>query len=187
MALHNERLIADASIGIQGHARTGREDKGMKKRDLYSEIAEGFEALAEATEGKRTLSTHTMSIYRRDDVFPEWEPNPWDMQGAAVDAQELGFHERAIKPIRWMRVPRNEFPLSGIFGHDRDWFSSHDIAFYATFDAEDLILIQNIWHGFPDPPEWGLASRPAGAISGPWSHWGHFPDLPDIWEMSEMM
>lgn len=71
----------------------------MKKRDLSSEIAEGFEALAQAREGKRTLRTHTTSIYRRDGVLPEWQPNPWDIQGAAVDAQELGFHERAIKPI----------------------------------------------------------------------------------------
>ena len=26
-------------------------------------------------------------------------------------------------------------PFVGIFGHDRDWFVSNDIAFYATFDA----------------------------------------------------
>lgn len=45
----------------------------MKMRDLCSEITEGFEALAEAREGKRTLRTHAMSIYRRDDVLSEWE------------------------------------------------------------------------------------------------------------------
>lgn len=92
-------IIADAWEGVQEQARTRREDKGMKKRDLSSEIAEGFEALAEAREGKRTLRTHSTSIYRRDAVLPEWKPNPWDMQGAAVDTQALGFHERAIKPI----------------------------------------------------------------------------------------
>lgn len=59
----------------------------MKKRDLCSEIAEGFEALAEAREGKRTLRTLTVRIYRRDDVHPEWEPLPCDMQGAPVDTQ----------------------------------------------------------------------------------------------------
>lgn len=122
-----------------------------------------------------------MSIYRRDDVVREWEPNPWDMQGTAVHNQELGFHERAIKPISWMRVSWNEFPVSGIFGHDHDWFISNDIAFYATLDAEDLVLIQNTWHGFTDPPEWGLASRRAGEIDVRWSHRGHFPDLPNIW------
>lgn len=30
----------------------------MKKRNLFAEIAEGFEALAEEREGKRTLRTH---------------------------------------------------------------------------------------------------------------------------------
>ncbi|WP_258128311.1 hypothetical protein [Achromobacter anxifer] len=124
-----------------------------------------------------------MSLYRRDDVFPEWEPVPWDMTGAAADAQELGFHERAMKPVLWTRAPWQDFPESGIFGRDRDWFVSNDIAYYATIDGEDLILIQNTWHGFPDPPEWGLASRPEGQAAASWSHWGHFPNLPVAWEM----
>lgn len=124
-----------------------------------------------------------MSLYRRDDVFPEWEPVPWDMTGAAADAQELGFHERAMKPVRWTRASWENVPESGLFGRDRAWFSSNDIACYATFDGEDLILIQNTWHGFPDPPEWGLASRPEGQAATPWSHWGHFPNLPVTWVM----
>lgn len=32
------------------------------KRNLFAEIAEGFEALAEAREGKRTLRTHDVEI-----------------------------------------------------------------------------------------------------------------------------
>jgi hypothetical protein len=35
----------------------------------------------------------------------------------------------------------------------------------ANGGSVDIILIQNTWHGFPDPPEWGLASRPAGQLS----------------------
>lgn len=34
----------------------------MTKRDLYSEIAKGFEALAETLEGKRTLRTHKVEL-----------------------------------------------------------------------------------------------------------------------------
>lgn len=126
-----------------------------------------------------------MNIYRRNDVAPEWEPSPWNLKGADVDAQELGFHERAMKPIPWMRAPLDSFPQLGIFGRNRDWFISNDIAFYATFDGEDLILIQNTWHGFPDPPEWGLASRPADQLSALWSRWGHFPSLPALWMMPD--
>lgn len=32
-----------------------------------------------------------MSIYERHDVFPEWEPIPWNASGSAVDEQENGF------------------------------------------------------------------------------------------------
>lgn len=33
----------------------------MKKRNLFAELAEGFEALAEEREGKRTLRTHEVA------------------------------------------------------------------------------------------------------------------------------
>lgn len=45
----------------------------MKKRNLFAEIAEGFEALAEERTGKRTLRTHEA----------EWLPTP------QVTAEEL--------------------------------------------------------------------------------------------------
>jgi putative transcriptional regulator len=45
----------------------------MKKRNLFAEIAEGFEALAEERAGKRTLRTHEV----------EWLPTP------EVTAEEL--------------------------------------------------------------------------------------------------
>jgi len=122
-----------------------------------------------------------MSIYKRDEVFPEWEPIPRDAQGPQVDEQEKGFHQRALKPLIWTKVDWNDFPDEGIFGRDRDWFVSHDIAYATTFDEEDLILIENTYFGFPDPPEWGLASRPTGCIEAPWEWWGHFPNLPAAW------
>jgi len=50
-----------------------------------------------------------------------------------------------------------------------------------TFDDEDLILIRNAWFGFPDPPEWGLASRPTVNAEAKWKMWGHFRDLPAAW------
>ena len=121
-----------------------------------------------------------MSIYRRDDVSPEWEPIPYDMKGPAADEQELGFHQRAIKSIGWKLIPFEAFPTDGIFGHDRGWFIKNEIECYATFEGEDLLLIRNLWHGFPDPPEWGLASRPSEKVV-PWSMWGHVPSLPKAW------
>lgn len=45
----------------------------MKKRNLFAEIAEGFDALAEARAGKRTLRTHEVEM----------------MPAPAVSAEEL--------------------------------------------------------------------------------------------------
>ena len=40
----------------------------MKKRNLFAEIAEGFEALAEERAGKRTLRTHEVEVKPAPDV-----------------------------------------------------------------------------------------------------------------------
>ncbi|HSX54104.1 MAG TPA: hypothetical protein VLG14_02295 [Sphingomonas sp.] len=123
-----------------------------------------------------------MSIYRRDQILPEWEPVPWTHKGRKADSQEAGFHARALKAIPWRRIDWADFPAEGVFGHNRDWLSSRDVEFVASYDGEDLLLIHNIWFGWPDPPEWGLASRVADD-TGDWTHWGHFPDLPHAWVM----
>ncbi|MDB5705843.1 MAG: hypothetical protein JWN66_2959 [Sphingomonas bacterium] len=124
-----------------------------------------------------------MSLYRRDAISPEWEPAPWPMGRKAADEQERGFHERAIKPVAWQPIPWRSFPTEGLFGHDKDWFLSADVAFFASVDGEDLLLIQNLWFGWPDPPEWGLVSRPTSGSDVNWRHWGHFPEPPAAWEV----
>ena len=124
-----------------------------------------------------------MSIYRRDEILPEWEAVPWGMKGAEADAQEAGFQARALKRIQWQAIAWQEFPTDGIFGHDRAWFSERDIEFVASHEGEVLLLIRNIWFGFPDPPEWGLVSR--ASQDQEWRHWGHFPDLPAAWVVPE--
>jgi hypothetical protein len=103
------------------------------------------------------------------------------LKGEAADEQEREFHRRATKEITWTKFNRSNFPDTGIFGMTLKWFSSNDIAFYASVDGEDLVLIQNIYFGFPDSPEWGLASKPSGEAKAPWTRWGHFPDLPKAW------
>lgn len=122
-----------------------------------------------------------MSIYRRDEVLPEWEPAPWPMEDEAANRQERGFHERALKSIEWQAIPWKDFPAEGMFGQQKDWFSSADVEFFASIDGENMLLIRNVWFGFPDPPEWGLASRPADQTDSEWLRWGYFPDLPKTW------
>jgi len=127
-----------------------------------------------------------MSIYKRDDVFPEWEPIPWNAKGPEVDEQERGFHELALKHLVWVKVNWKDFPENGIFGRDRDWFINHDIEYVATYDDKYLILIRNAWFGFPDPPEWGLASRSVDKAESSWTLWGHFPVIPAAWQLPEV-
>jgi hypothetical protein len=123
-----------------------------------------------------------MSIYRRDDILPEWEAAPWPMDADEADKQEQGFYDRAQIPIRWQPIPWKAFPDEGVFGHQKDWLSSVDAAFFATVGEEDFLLIENTWSGWPDPPRWGLASRPRGQ-NNQWDRWGHFPNLPPAWNV----
>ena len=43
----------------------------MKKRNLFAEIAEGFDALAEARAGKRTLRTHEVELMPAPEISAE--------------------------------------------------------------------------------------------------------------------
>lgn len=113
----------------------------------------------------------------------DWKLVPWTIAGEDADAQEREFHQRARKAILWRPAPLRDFPSGGLLGQDRDWFVANDVAFVATVDGEDLVLIDNTWFGFPDPPRLGLASRPASDHHMPWRSWGHFPDLPGAWSV----
>jgi hypothetical protein len=86
-----------------------------------------------------------------------------------------------MKPVAWRKICWDAFPPEGLFGEPPDWFRSNEAAFVATWDREDLILIQHIWCGFPDPPEWGLWSRAQDRHDLPWLAWGHVPELPPAW------
>ena len=42
-----------------------------RKRDVFAELSEGFAALAEAREGKRTLRTHAIAFKPAPELTPE--------------------------------------------------------------------------------------------------------------------
>lgn len=112
---------------------------------------------------------------------PSWEPVQWDLSFVASIKQKQGYRKRSNIPIQWCQVPYGDFPKEGLIGKQREWFMSNDVAYIAKHADEELILIRNTWHGFPDPPEWGLASRVTGEKEAKWMNWGHFPDLPSRW------
>ncbi|MBO9711960.1 hypothetical protein [Sphingomonas sp.] len=124
-----------------------------------------------------------MSSFCKDDVDPAWEPVPWDCAEAEADRQALGFGRRAGLAIDWRRVPWSDLPPEGVFGLDRERLSRADVQYFASLAGEELLLIENVWSGWPDPPPWGLMSRQMDGAAGAWSHWGHFRDLPAAWRL----
>jgi len=120
---------------------------------------------------------------RLNAVDPAWEPIPWDAPEETVESMYEGYAERSGRAINWRTVPLLDFPEEGLFDQDRQWFIDHEIAFFVSSEGEDLLLIDNIWFGWPDPPRWGLASRPSGRPDLTWRMWGHFPDLPPTWTL----
>ena len=50
---------------------TKRVSKGVAKRDLFSELREGFAALGEARQAKRTLRTHSVEFKPVPDISPK--------------------------------------------------------------------------------------------------------------------
>jgi len=50
--------------------KPGRKSARRSKRDLFGELQEGFAALADARQGKRTLRTHSVELRPVVDVSP---------------------------------------------------------------------------------------------------------------------
>jgi hypothetical protein len=112
----------------------------------------------------------------------DWEADPWDTSDKVADAQLAGFQLRATKPLKWLSI-RSAGP--SIFGVDVQKLIGTDVEFYTTYDGEDMLLMQLAWHGFPDPPEWRLATRPRESADQNWAPWGYFAQLPVDWTMPE--
>lgn len=51
--------------------KTKRTRKSSAKRDLFAELSEGVDALAEARQGKRTLRTHALEFKPAPTVTPQ--------------------------------------------------------------------------------------------------------------------
>jgi hypothetical protein len=119
---------------------------------------------------------------RLNAVWPEWEPIPWDVAEAEAGAQRAGYDRRAAWPILWAPVPFRAWPDQGLFGESRDWFIANEVDYHARHEGEELILIKRAWAGWPDPPQYGLASRVAG---GAFVHWGSFDFPPAAWRFPE--
>jgi hypothetical protein len=121
---------------------------------------------------------------RMNSAANDWEAAPWDACDEVADRQLEGYRERSAKPIQWQAI-RSIAPNGVLFGLEKQWFISRDVEYFAERDDEQLLLLQLAWHGFPDPPEWGLISRAAGNKNAGWSEWGYFAHLPACWSVPQ--
>lgn len=123
-------------------------------------------------------------IERMNNAGNDWEAVPWNASDAVANSQLQGYRERSAKPIQWHAI-RNIAADGKLFGLEKQWLTSRDVEYFAEKDGEQLLLIQLAWHGFPDPPEWGLASRVVGSETAQWSEWGYFAHLPTCWSVPQ--
>ncbi|OCZ65834.1 hypothetical protein A9G00_40275 [Achromobacter xylosoxidans] len=112
-----------------------------------------------------------------------WEPHPWDLDDAAADIQRQGFHVRGRVAVGWQSIPFGDLPAEGLFGLTADQLRSAEAVCHSTVQDEHWVLTQRLWHGFPDPPEWGLWTRRRDAAGQPWTSWGQFAALPPAWRL----
>ncbi|RAX38593.1 hypothetical protein [Rhizobium tropici] len=112
-----------------------------------------------------------------------WEADPCDASDKLADLQFAGFEDRAAKAINWASILDAG---QSVFGTEIGDLRGSDVEFYATCDGEDMLLMRLMWHGFPDPPEWRLATRPSNRNDLPWASWGYFADLPERWRIPNM-
>ena len=114
---------------------------------------------------------------RMNSASNRWEADPWDASDEVAEVQLAGFHERLARAIDWTSILEVDRSFSGV---DVQTLRGADVQFCATHDGEDMLLMQLFWHGFPDPPEWRLMTRPTESRSQ-WMSWGYFADLPENW------
>jgi len=63
-------VFQQATVMLVNRKAQGEEKDVRKKRDLFDELVEGFDALADQRAGKRTLHTHVVK------AIPEWMQGP---------------------------------------------------------------------------------------------------------------
>lgn len=91
-----------------------------------------------------------------------------------------GFRLRAGWPLTWRHAATHEWPPLPITADDFAWSREAGIGLVAEHGDEMLFLIDRDWFGWPDPPQWGLASYDRNRNR--WALWGDFDEWPKAWQ-----
>ena len=100
-----------------------------------------------------------------------------------INSRTDGLLKREKWSLAWRRATANDWPPVKSLGYDHNWARKTGTGFVAEHGDELLYLIDRDWFGFPDPPQWGLASF--NQKTRKWRLWGNFDDLPMGWKVPE--
>jgi hypothetical protein len=82
----------------------------------------------------------------------------------------------------WKIAEVDDWPPVEVLGKDFDWARRTGTGFVAQFNEKTWFLFHRDWFGWPDPPEWSLASY--NAADG-WRFYKDFDVLPENWSVPE--
>ena len=107
----------------------------------------------------------------------------------AALAKRLGLTGRsATSPATWPTTTwrpaaTKDWPPTELVEGDLDWMRKTGTGYVSEFDGKKWFLFDRDWFGWPDPPEWGLASYQA---SEGWRFFDDFDVLPEGWTVPKV-
>ena len=103
----------------------------------------------------------------------------------AALAKRLGFKtgRSATSPASWPAATwrpaaTEDWPQTDLLEGDLDWMRKVGTGYVSEFNGKMWFLFHRDWFGWPDPPEWGLASYKANEG---WRFFDDFDVLPGNW------
>ena len=78
----------------------------------------------------------------------------------------------------WRPAVTEDWPPTEKLPGDLDWMRKTGTGYVSEFNGKRWFLFDRDWFGWPDPPEWGLASYATGEG---WRFFDDFDVLPDTW------
>jgi hypothetical protein len=103
----------------------------------------------------------------------------------AALARRLGFtvgrygkRPESWPAVSWRPATTEDWPPTKLLQGDLDWMRRTGTGYVSEFDGKRWFLFDRDWFGWPDPPEWGLASYEP---SRGWRFFDDFDVLPENW------
>ena len=84
--------------------------------------------------------------------------------------------------LKWEKVSPSDLMELGL---SQKQINEAEVELISHGQGEVLLLINRLWFGFPDPPQFGLISKKSNNPDATWLRWGSFWDPPDVWTLPE--